>query len=228
MWHTLAGLPIKPDTITMPYFNNSEIGFKKESMKGIDLSEVEKIQQRYKKYTRTGEMKLITYPSDGGSIKDIETELFNLEYYEGFIPDVLVVDYADILKPDSDRMEYRHQLDSTWKSLRGLAQEKSILVVTGSQTNRGGMYRDARGDDVAEDIRKLAHVTKMISLNQNEKEKEDGIMRIEAMVQREGRMFNGQIVVLQCYDIGRPYLDSRFKKDVDMKRYQDSPEDKKK
>ncbi len=224
MWQTMVGQPIDNSMIKIPYFDDSrklkEIKFKERKVNAIDLSEIEGKQRFYRQIVRTGDIRLVTYPSYGASVKDIETELINLEYYENFVPDVVVVDYADLLRPISERMDYRHQIDSTWKSLRGMAQERSILVVTGSQTGRRGMERDVKAVDIAEDYRKLAHVTKMISLNQNDSERDDGVMRIETVVQREGRTASGQVVVLQCYDIGKAYLDSCMKDEVDMKRYE--------
>lgn len=225
MWQTMVGQPVKNQPIKMPYFCEGgkrellKIEQKTKQIRAIDLSKIAEKQKFYRKSLRTGELKLINYPSYGVSVKDIEQELANLEYYENYIPDVLVIDYADILRPINERVDYRHQLDTTWKALRGIAQEKSILVVTGSQTGRQGMKRDVDATDVAEDVRKLAHVTKMISLNQNELEKEDGVMRIKVVVQREGKQFGDQIIVLQCYDIGRPYIDSRKSNEVDLTRY---------
>jgi replicative DNA helicase len=216
MWVTLEGRPLKSGYVKLPRFEAStndswEIKFKKKMVKGIDPSEVPDRQNFYRRNLRTSDIRLLTYPSYGASVKDIETDLANLEYYEGFVPDVLIVE---------GRMDYRHQLDVTWKTLRGMAQERSMMVVTGTQTGRSALDRDVRATDTAEDIRKLAHVTKMISLNQTKQEKEDGIMRIETVVQREGRQYHGQVVVLQCYDIGRAYLDSRIKDQVNMKKYE--------
>ena len=46
------------------------------------------------------------------------------------IPDVIIVDYADILAPEDTRQsEKRHQVDETWKALRRLSQEWHALVI---------------------------------------------------------------------------------------------------
>jgi replicative DNA helicase len=222
MWQCMVGQPLQTGQVKIPYFSKdskSEIYFKTKNREGINLTEVQEKQEFYRKMVRTGEVKFIEFPTYGATVKDIETELINLEYYEGFIPDVVVIDYADILKPTNERQDYRHQLDTTWKSLRGMAQDRSILAVTGSQTGRFGMKRDVDATDVAEDYRKLAHVTKMMALNQNEKERDDGVMRVSNIVQREGKMVSSEVVLLQCYDIGRPYVNSKLKEDVDLDKY---------
>jgi replicative DNA helicase len=206
MWQGMVGQPVKTEHISIPYFKEVrdgrfEIKHRKEKRKGIDtdIKEIEKKQRFYRKMVRTGAIQLIAYPSDGASVDDLKTELINLEYYEGFIPDVIVIDYADIMKLSNQR-EYRHQLDQVWKALRGIAQERSALVVTGSQVNDRGR--------VAEDRRKLAHVTIMMRIEQDNAEEELGIIMMSTVVQREGKAYRGKIGVLQCYEIGRPYLNS--------------------
>jgi replicative DNA helicase len=219
MWTGMVGQPLERQEVNMPYFKENEKGeydieFRKKLYDGINPTEIKQRQDFYKTHIRTGEMKLVIYPMDSATVQDIETELINWEYYENFIPDVLVIDYADILRPENTRLENRHQLNSIWKSMRGLAQDRNIVVVTGSQVNAEGK--------VAEDRRKLGHVTNMIKLVQNDREYEDGIMNIETVVRREGRTLKNKIVVLQSYEIGRPYLDSKIRRDVNMNKYEET------
>jgi hypothetical protein len=217
-WQSFVGEPIKATTITLPEFIETdeglwEIHHRKIKKKGVNLNNIEKEQKRYRKELRTGEMKMEIFPSYSTSLSTIKVCLDNLEYYDRFIPDVIVIDYADILLPES-RGDYRHQLNSIWAPLRGWAQDRNCLVVTGSQTTRKGLKKDAEGDDVAEDVRKLAHVTKMISLNQNDEEAQKGIMRIKPLLNRDGKLSREQIIVLENREIGRIYLDSRKKSEV--------------
>jgi hypothetical protein len=214
-WQTFVGQPVKNGVVQIPEFRKTDNGkwdvnFREEQRKGIDLGEIAERQQKYQRAIRTGEIKMIPYPSYSASIETIETDLINLEYYEDFLPD------ADIVDPSDRRSEYRHQLNRIWMALRGMAAARNVLVVTGSQTNREGLNRDAGAKNLAEDIRKLAHVTKMIVLNQTEAEFDRGIIRIETIAQREGKPHRGQIIVLQCYDIGRPYIDSKSRSEVNL------------
>jgi hypothetical protein len=146
-------------------------------------------------------------------VGQLNTHLDNWLYYDGFVPDVIIVDYADILAPDS-RGEYRHQLDGIWAGLRRMAMERNALVVTASQAEKGTFHSDISETSVAEDIRKLAHVTAMVGLNQTKDEYEKGVMRISQIAIREDRKATKQAVALQCLDIGRPLLDSRFLDEV--------------
>jgi hypothetical protein len=128
----------------------------------------------------------------------------------------VVIDYADILVCERGfKGEYRNQLDNIWSSLRKMAMERNCLVVTASQTAKDTFGKDVRAESAAEDIRKIAHITCGLGLNQTKFEGEKGIMRVSQAVIREDRPCFDQAVVLQCLDIGRPCLDSRMRKEVD-------------
>ena len=58
----------------------------------------------------------------------------------GFIPDVIIVDYADLIKPEgSSKEEKRHQLETIYEELRGVSQIIGCPIWTASQTNRSGL-----------------------------------------------------------------------------------------
>jgi hypothetical protein len=57
----------------------------------------------------------------------------------GMKPDMILVDYADLLRPTRSTGEKRHELEETYESLRALAQIYEMPVWTASQTNRGGL-----------------------------------------------------------------------------------------
>lgn len=150
------------------------------------------------------------YPTFSANLATIMNDLDTLEYTEDFIPDVVIIDYADILAPEDRRTEGRDRIDETWKSMKRLASERHILVVTATQAGRSTFEkRSVRATDTSEDIRKLAHVDAMLSLNQLPVEKDQGIMRLGIIVHR-WKEFNElrSIVVLQQLDMGQTLLDS--------------------
>tara|TARA_B100001964_G_C13991145_1_gene490691 strand:+ start:16 stop:492 length:477 start_codon:yes stop_codon:yes gene_type:complete len=53
--------------------------------------------------------------------------------------DMVIVDYADLLRPVTAQREKRNELESIYEELRGLAQEYKCPVWTASQTNRSGL-----------------------------------------------------------------------------------------
>jgi len=78
------------------------------------------------------------YPTRTASITTIRTHLMKLRH-KGFVPDIILVDYADILKPLTPYKEKRYELESNVEQLRALSGEMKIPVWTASQTNRDGL-----------------------------------------------------------------------------------------
>lgn len=167
--------------------------------------------------SRGGRLVLRNYPTGTLSVSGLKAELKNLEVYENFVPEVIVLDYADIMDHGRGDSE-RDKLNNTWKGLRGLASERKAVVITASQTGRQTFKgsKDAGVEDVAEDIRKIAHVTKAITINQSREEQARGIYRLECNTQRDGAVVHDQVVCTSCLAIGRPFLDMKFLSRVDM------------
>jgi len=218
-WTSLLGQPRERMKISMPFFEKENDKFlfkeKKITKDKMNVSDVKTKQKNFKSQLRAGDLKIVPVPAYSTTVDEFEAHLDNMEHYDNYIPDVVVIDYADIVSPPKEiRGDYRHQIDGIWKKLRGLAQERNILVVSASQADRGSLKKDANEWNIAEDIRKLAHVSKLMVLNQSKEEYEKNIMRIRQLKERDGRKDTRQAVVLQCLDIGRPYLDSKFDYEV--------------
>lgn len=129
----------------------------------------------------------------------------------GWIPDVVVIDYADILELPKGK-ERRDQINDSWMLLRRLSQELHVLVVTATQANRES-YSQTSIDrrHVSEEKRKLAHVTAMISINMTGKEKEAQVYRLGHMVRREGDYKPlKHVYCASCLALARPVVVSVF------------------
>jgi hypothetical protein len=171
----------------------------------------EELSRFFHKYRRR--FKLATYPAGTLTVSEMKKCLNSWEKYDGFVPDVIVVDYADILSADDGRVnEYRHRQDHIWKNLRALSQERHALLVTATQADAES-YKKGRLSlsNFSEDKRKLSHVTAQYGLNQDPqgREKKLGIMRINEIVVREGEFStDNEVYVLQDLAAGRPFLES--------------------
>lgn len=218
-WRSMVGAPREDQRISIPYFEKDEgkrtfsVQMREKFRKAINVGEIADRQKAFRFQFRSGNARIAYFPAYSAKVEDIVAYLDNLEYYERFVPDIVVIDYADIIAP-SRNGEYRHQIDDIWKRLRRLAQERNILVVTASQSDRKSAHHDVREDNVAEDIRKLAHVSKMIALNQTSNEYIAGISRVAILKERDGKRSFRVAVTLQCLDIGRICLDSKFSNEV--------------
>lgn len=191
-----------------------------------DADIIKKTMDGFRKMSRGGRLELRSYPTGTLSVTGLKAELKNMEVYENFAPEVIVLDYADIMDHGRGDSE-RDKLNNTWKGLRGLAQERKAVIVTASQTGRQTFKgsKDVGVDDVAEDIRKIAHVTKAININQSPEEQARGIYRMECTTQRDGAVIHDQVVCTSCLAIGRPILDMKLLSRVDMGGAQFVPEE---
>jgi len=171
-----------------------------------------KVRDWNKKYAK--KMKLSTHPNDSLSVRDIDNILEQWRKTENFIPDVVIIDYADILvaDPDASKLDWRNQQNAIWKKLRKLSQVRNCLVLTATQA-AASSYKKETIDltDFSEDKRKFAHVTAMYGMNQTPEEKKLGILRLNELVVRESDFdITRQVKVLQCLQRGRPFIGSYF------------------
>jgi len=118
--------------------------------------------------------------------------LHELRRKEDFIPDVIIVDYADRMIPNKTMGEYRHNLDSIWRGLKKIAQENDAEVITATQTNKATFSRDITIEDLAEDSRKAAHVDMMIAINQSKSDKHFNLTRIQPLIHRHNNDLEGK------------------------------------
>jgi hypothetical protein len=156
-------------------------------------------------------LRYMAYPRFTAGISDIKRDLAVLEQHEGFVPDVIIVDYADILKPDTAG-DKRNQIDDIWKMLASLAAERHCIVFTASQGTRGAIYKDnVSQDDLAEWIGKLGHVDLFLGLNQSKQNKKSKVLRVNALVHRHKEVDeNLHAMLLQQLEVGQFFLDSEL------------------
>jgi len=78
------------------------------------------------------------YPAKSASVNTIRNH-YNTLLVQGIIPDIIIVDYADLLKPQSRYKDKRFELQDLSEELRGFADEVNSPLWTASQTNREGL-----------------------------------------------------------------------------------------
>lgn len=78
------------------------------------------------------------YPTKSASTNTIKAHLSRL-VKRGIEPGMIIVDYADLLRPVVVRKEKRTELESIYEELRGLSNEFNCPIWTASQTNRSGL-----------------------------------------------------------------------------------------
>lgn len=169
--------------------------------------------QRWQKRTKK-KFRLSCHFNNTLTLRGIENILDTWEYFDGFVPDVIITDYADIMTTD-DFMEERHKQNHIWKGLRAMSQKKRCLVITATQTAaRSYGKKKITKSDFSEDKRKYGHVTRMYAISQTEEEEKINEVRIGEVVAREGRRKLMQVAVVQCLDVSRFHMGSYISKDT--------------
>ena len=148
-------------------------------------------------------LRVMCHPNGTASVATISAELSDWEREEGWVPDVVVIDYADILAPPPGVRETLDQIDETWKQLRRLSQERHCLVVTATQASAaayGDKAKVLRKQHFSGRKTKLAHVNGMVGINVSDSDRQAGITRLNWIVRREGKYTeNEQMIVAGCW-----------------------------
>jgi len=186
----------------------------------LDTQEaIQAIEQFFVKNKRR--LKISTHANSTLSISDIEDILDKWEDAENFTPDIILIDYADILRSTSTG-DVRQSQNEIWKGLRKLSQthRRGVLpiVVTPTQADSKSYSTNLLSlDNFSEDKRKYGHVTAFYGLNIDKegREKELGLLRINELIIREGAFSNNNhVTILQNLRQGRPVIASYFQKKV--------------
>jgi hypothetical protein len=106
-----------------------------------DFSDI--IQERTEEISKFGGSLIIKeFLTGQATINTLMSHLRTLETSDGFKPDIVFIDYGDLLKPLDSFAEKRHSLDSIYVGIRGMANEFKIPIWSALQTNRTGMDTD--------------------------------------------------------------------------------------
>jgi len=106
----------------------------------IELSSIIVNKEKVRKIVEEVPGRLIVkqYPTKSASTVTLKAHLEKLKR-RGIDPDMIIVDYADLLKPVNREREKRNELESIYEELRAIAMEMECPIWTASQTNRSGL-----------------------------------------------------------------------------------------
>lgn len=168
-------------------------------------------------------LRFSVHPNSGINVAGIDGLLRRWQHEENFVPDVIIIDYADILAAENSRLEYRHQINETWKALRRLSQEWHACVIAPSQANAASYSAKTQTmGNFSEDKRKNAHVTGTLGLNQEQFEKKNGIMRLNWTLLRESGWHQDRcLYIAPCFALCQPMMVCAFA-DVENSRHSSS------
>jgi len=140
------------------------------------------------------------------TVRGLRAYLDNLENFYNFKPDILLLDYLDLMDIDIDKL--RLDLGRTAVELRGLAQEKQLAMVTVAQCNRAGEgAKLLTRKNLGEDYSKVKTADVLITYNQSQEEKMRNLARLYIDKGRNNK--DGDcIIITQNYSLGQFALQS--------------------
>lgn len=154
-----------------------------------------------------GELIVKYYPTKSASINTIKAHVDKM-ILQDKKPDLIIVDYADLLRAAHVRKEVRHDLESIYEDLRGLAGEYEVPVFTASQANRSALEEDIIGaEKISESYSKVMIADFVLSLSRKVQDKLSGTGRWHIIKNRFGpdgmtfpsklNLSNGQIQIFE-------------------------------
>jgi len=162
-------------------------------MMGYPVNELLRNPKRYRKRIHASTSKLTSrlfikqWGSSEASAHDVRAYLKILDMKHGVNPQVVIVDYADLLCPIKHQREMRFELKDTVRALRQLACEFNCAVWTASQVNKEGFDVELLSlRTIAEASEKACIADVVIGLCQTPEERRKKRMRLLILKNRLG------------------------------------------
>lgn len=149
----------------------------------------EKIKEMLLEYiSRGGDLYIKEYPTGYATINTIKSHLTSLKRKHDFVPDIVIIDYADIMRPLVHYGEKRHTLTALYESIRGLAVEIGIPIWTATQTNRMAIDKEEMDmSHIGEALGKAATADVILGVSRTKQNKLDKKGRIHVIKNRNGQ-----------------------------------------
>lgn len=135
-----------------------------------------------------GKLVIKYYPTKTASVTMLSSHIEKC-ILQGIKPDIILVDYADLLRDTSSKAAARHDimLSNIYEDLRGLAGTLQVPIWTASQANRSALEEDIiEADKIAESYSKVMIADFVVSLSRKTTDKISGTGRYHIIKNRFG------------------------------------------
>ena len=134
-----------------------------------------------------GRLIIKEYPTGSASVITIRNHIEKLAL-KGFVPSLVVIDYADVMRSTRAYDSLRHELKLIYEELRNLAMDMNVPVWTASQANRDSAKSDIVGlENMSEAYGKAMVADVVLSLSRKPMEKATGSGRLFVAKNRAGK-----------------------------------------
>jgi hypothetical protein len=135
-----------------------------------------------------GKLVIKQYPTKTATVNTLSAHIDKC-IMQGFKPDIVIVDYADLLRDTGQKGAVRNDimLGNIYEDLRGLAGTYQIPLYTASQANRSALEEDIiEADKIAEAYSKVMVADFVVSLSRKVSDKISGTGRWHVIKNRFG------------------------------------------
>jgi len=171
--------------------SETAVGIRYDSnLTGINSSDIienkEKVLTHYEQ-NDFGRLIIKQYPTGTASIVTLRNHIEKLAMKD-FVPSLIVIDYADIMRSTRQFDSLRHELKLVYEELRNLAMEMNIPVWTASQANRDASNSEVVGlENMSEAYGKAMVADIVVSISRKPTEKATGMGRLFVAKNRAGK-----------------------------------------
>ena len=140
------------------------------------------VAEKIKEHSKSGKVgKLILEERPTGTMtpSDLQGMITRYRNVDSIEFDMVVVDYADIMRPSRMTDSAIENSKGIYVDLRAIAQRENVALVTATQANREGTKGGTlRMEHAAEDFNKVRIADLLISINRTEEERAAGTARL--------------------------------------------------
>jgi replicative DNA helicase len=156
---------------------------------------------------RLQRVRIKSFPTGQLTLREMESYLDLLESQQNFVPDILLIDYPQLMKlgVQHQRLEFGEIV----KGIRGLAVSRNIATVGVSQSNRSGMRTGSKNnlpiltfEHLAEDFSQAMTADVILTYNQTLPERALKLARIYVAAARDHED-KWSVLISQNYDLGQ-------------------------
>ena len=164
--------------------------FSKISMSSLFDEEAALVAQLEKLGMRWGNALIIKeYPAGKPTLAMMSAH-FNQCVRSGFVPDMILIDYLDLMRPTHRRLQKREELSDLTTETRGWAMELGLPIWSATQSQRIAISMETHTEEqVGEDIGKVNIADVVITINQTREEVMQNKMRLFLAKNRNGRKY---------------------------------------
>jgi hypothetical protein len=155
---------------------------------GIEMQQIGNHKEEVAKAIAELPGKLIVkeFPMGKATTHTIESHIQKCKDMD-FIPDLVIIDYIDLMKSGRSRVDAKEELDDIYTAVKGMARELALPIWSVSQVNRAGAKDDiVEADKIAGSYNKIMIADFAMSLSRKRSDKVNKTGRIHILKNRYG------------------------------------------